>query len=193
MSPIRSLPAVFLVVLLVSPHAAARQDTPARADSALRTFFTARSAVLDDTLGDEVRKEFADDDDSPLRSVAIDLDGDGRDEKFVLSAAPAASGGSQWLVWDPARKIAKGLVVGAIIFVERAEDDHFPRLETYWKQGGDMAIVFDYAYAKGKYVRVKSRALRVPEIDEYFRNKPPLDLDKELIEIKDDGTPDRRT
>jgi hypothetical protein len=160
------------------------QDETAPPAGLLRTFFSIRSARIDETLGADVRKQFEDDDGSPLRSVDIDLDGDGTPEKFVLDNAPSSSGGSQWLVWDPVRRAAKGLVIGAIIFVGRESDDGFPRLETYWRQGGDMAVVFDYVYSRGRYVRVKSRSLSVPEIDEYFRIKPPLDFDKELVEIK---------
>jgi hypothetical protein len=181
------------LAVAVPGRADARQDETAAPPGSLRTFFSVRSARLDETLGDDVRKLFEDDDGGPLRSVDLDLDGDGHPEKFVLDNAPASSGGSQWLVWDPARRAAKGFVIGAIIFVGRETDDGFPRLETYWKQGGDMAIVFDYAYSRGRYVRIKSRSLTVPEIDEYFRSKPPLDFDRELVEIKAGDVEIRRT
>lgn len=160
------------------------QEEPATPAGSLRTFFSVRSARLDETLGDDIRKLFEDDDGGPLRSVDIDLDGDGKPEKFVLDNAPSSSGGNQWLVWDPVKRLARGLIVGAIIFVERETDDGFPRLETYWRQGSDMGVVFDYSYSRGRYIRGKSRSLTVPEIDDYFRTKPPLDLDKELVEIK---------
>lgn len=168
------------------PVSGLAQLAPAQPAGLLKTFFTTRSAKSDTALGEEVRKLFEDDDGSPLKSVPYDLDGDGNDEKFVLSGAPAASGGPQWLVWDPETRIGRGLVIGAVIFIERATDDAFPRLETYWKQGGTMGVVFNYAFVRGRYVREKSRSLTVPEINEYFGTKPPLDLDKELVEIKDE-------
>lgn len=162
------------------------QEPSAQAVGSLRTFFTARSAKADDSLSERARAFFEDDDGRPLRSVAIDLNGDGREEKFFLSSVASKSGGSQWLIWDPAAGTIRGLIVGSIIFVAREADEGFPRLETYWKQGGDMAVVFNYTFTRGKYVRVSSRSLTVPEITEYFQTKPPIDLDQELVEIKVD-------
>ena len=153
-------------------------------DFQLRTFFSVRSARPDDTVPDVWREQFEKDDGSPLRSVPVDLDGDGKDEKFVLCGVPAASGAYQWLVYDPARDVARGIVAGAVIFVGRETDGGLPRLETYWKQGGDMSIVYRYAYAKGRYARTGTRALTLWEASEYFRAKPPLDLERELAEIK---------
>jgi hypothetical protein len=154
------------------------------ADISLRTFFTVRSARPDDTLPPEIRKEFDKDDGSPLRSVAFDLDGDGKEEKFVLCGVPSPGGGYRWLVYDPARGAARGIVVGTIVFIGRESDDGFPKLETYWKQGGDMSVVFRYQYARGRYGRIDTQAMTLWETSEYFRAKPPLDLDKELVEIK---------
>lgn len=163
-------------------------QTPLPSPSVL-TFFTARSAEVDVSISEGVRKDFEVDDGSPLRSVAIDLNGDGRQEKFVLSGVPSDSGGSQWLVYDPSRGISRGLVVGSIIFVLTRNDEGYPRLETYWKQSVKMAVVFEYSYSRGRYVRTKSRALTVPEIAEYFRQKPSLDIDRELVEIRDPTAP----
>ena len=179
------LAANFVLVMALA-LSAGFQETPAQPAGTLRTFFTARSAKADDALSEEARREFEDDDGRPLRSVTVDLKGDGTEFKFYLSSVPSKSGGSQWLICDPAANAVLGLVVGSIIFIERETDDGFPRLETFWKQGGDMSVVFNYAWAKRKYVRTNSRSLTVPEINEYFRTKPPLDLDKELVEIKAD-------
>lgn len=183
-----------LLLLLSLALASGPQETPpqaALAPGAVRTFFTARSAKADDDLPEEARKEFENDNGRPLRSVALDLKGDGTEFRFYLSSVPSKSGGSQWLVWDPASNALRGLIVGSIVFVGRDSDSGFPRLETFWRQGGEMAVVFNYTYARGKYSRVDSRSLSVPEINEYFRTKPPIDLDKELVEIKadHDGAP----
>jgi hypothetical protein len=174
--------APFMVLALT----AGLQETPAQPMGMIRTFFTAHSAKPDDSLSEDARKEFEDDDGRPLKAVALDLNGDGQDEKFFLSSVPSKSGGSQWLIWDPAANAVRGVIVGSIIFVERDTDGGFARLETYWKQGGDMAVVFNYSFSRSRYVRVNSRSLTIPEIDEYFRTKPPIDLEKELVEIKDD-------
>lgn len=174
--------AVFSCLVLNLPSGG-QVPAPA-ADTSLRTFFTVRSAQKDKTLPPEIRKEFDKDDGSPLRSVAVDLDGNGKEEKFVLCGVPSAAGGHQWLVYDPATGAARGVVVGTIVFIGREFDDGYPKLETYWKQGGDMSVVFRYKYARGRYGRADTQAMTLWETSEYFRAKPPLDLDKELVEIK---------
>ena len=150
----------------------------------MRTFFSVRSARPDATIPAILREQFEKDDGSPLKSVPVDLDGDGKDEKFVLCGVPTRAGAYQWLVFDPARGVGKGVVAGAILFVGRESDGGYPRLETYWKQGGDMSVVYRYTYAKGRYARSGTRALSLWETSEFFRAKPPLDLDRELAEIK---------
>ena len=169
---------------LTADLSSAGQAPESTASPSLRTFFTVRSAQPDDTLPPEIRKEFEKDDGSPLRSVAFDLDGNGKEEKFVLCGVPSAAGGPQWLVYDPATGTTRGIVVGTIVFIARESDDGNPKLETYWKQGGTMSIVFSYKYARGRYGRVDTRAMTLWETSEYFRAKPPLDLDKELVEIQ---------
>ena len=163
------------------------QDPAASATEALRTFFSARSAVVDETLPADLGREFENDDGAPLRSVSLDLDGNGRQEKFVLSGALSNLGGSQWLVYDPVRNISRGIIIGSIIFISTESQDGFPVIETYWKQGREMAVVFRYAYSRGRYARVHSRSLTFQEISEYFRAKPPLDPELELVEIRGQG------
>jgi hypothetical protein len=172
------LSGVFLGVPAIGQITADPSDFP------LRTFFSVRSARPDRSIPPILREQFEKDDGGPLRSVAIDLDGDGRDEKFVLCAAPTSAGGYQWLVFDPVRGVGRGIIVGAIIFVGAETDGGYPRLETYWKQGGDMSVVFRYTYAGGRYGRSGTRALTLWETSEFFRAKPPLDLERELAEIK---------
>ncbi len=191
MSP-KSPPAVVAAFILLfalpfglpgQEEASGQESTP----SPLRTFFTGRSAKVDETIDESVRKSFEVDDGGPLKSVSVDLNADGRDEKIILNSLSAMSGGSQWLVYDQTHGISRGLIIGAIIFILRENDESYPRIESYWKQGGEMAIVFEYRYSRGRYVRIRSRSLNVPEIDEYFRAKPPLDLDQELMEIRRPG------
>ncbi len=153
----------------------------------IRTFFTPRSAVVDESLPGELASEFEKDEGASLRSVTIDLDGDGRPEKFVLGGSLSSSGGRQWLIYDPARNVGRGIVIGAIVFVTREVQEGFPVLETYWKQGGEMAVVFRYACSRGRYGRIHSRSLTVQEISDYFRDKPALDEERELAEIKGDA------
>jgi len=150
----------------------------------MRTFFSVRSAQPDDAVPEVLREQFEKDDGRPLRSVSIDLDLDGTPEKFVLSAVPASSGGYQWLVYDVKNGTGRGIIIGALIFVGRELDNGFPRLESYWKQGGDMSVVSRYAFDRTRYGRTSTRALTLWEASEYFRSKGPLDLERELAEIK---------
>lgn len=149
-----------------------------------RTFFSVRSAQPDDTVPEVMREQFEKDDGSPLRSVAIDLNGDGTPEKLVLCGVPASSGGYQWLVFDVKNGTGRGIIVGTVIFVGRDADNGYSRLETYWKQGGDMSVVSRYGFDKTRYGRTGTRALTLWEASEYFKAKGPLDLEKELVEIK---------
>lgn len=176
------MPAVLLGLLLGAPSAS--QVAAPGDEFPMRTFFSVRSARLDDSIPNVLREQFEKDDGGPLRSVPVDLDGDGRDEKFVLSSVPTSGGGYQWLVFDTARGVGRGIIVGAIVFVGRETNGNYPRLESYWKQGGDMSLVFRYSYAKGRYGRTGTRALTLWETSEFFRGKPPLDFDRELAEIK---------
>ncbi len=150
----------------------------------MRTFFSVRSARPDNAVPAALREQFEKDDGSPLRSVAIDLDGDGKDEKLILCGVPSAAGGYQWLVYDPTRAVGRGIVIGAMIFVGRESDGGYPRLETYWKQGGDMSVVSRYVFANGRYGRTSTRALSLWEASEFFRGKGSLDFERELAEIK---------
>lgn len=161
------------------------QDPTTPTGGSLRTFFTVRSAEVDESLPAELAAEFEKDDGAPLKSVVYDLNGDGRSEKFVLGGSLSPSGGRQWLVYDPARETVRGGIIGSIVFVEQNAREGYPVLETYWKQGREMAVVFRYAYTRGRYARVHSRSLTVQEISDYFRSKPPLDQEFELIEIKE--------
>jgi hypothetical protein len=178
----RLAPSLLAAGLLVLPSAG--QTTAPQNEFPMRTFFSVRSATTDSTVPAELREQFEKDDGSPLSSVAIDLDGDGKAEKFVLCGVPSASGGYQWLVFDPSRGSGRGIVIGTIIFVGRETDGGYPRLETYWKQGGDMSVVSRYTFVNGRYVRSDSRALSLWQASEFFRAKGPLDLERELAEIK---------
>lgn len=173
-----------LVLILLGAAAETRSLAATGQQNDLRTFFTVRSAQPDDSLPVELRKEFEKDEGGPLRSVAIDLDGDGAAEKIFLSPTLSATGGFQWLIYDVKNGVSRGVIVGTIVFVERQVDRSWPRLETYWRQGGDMSVVFRYIFDVSRYGRVETKVLTLAETSAYFRAKPPLDLERELVEIR---------
>jgi hypothetical protein len=164
--------------------AAGGQAPVSRDQFPMRTFFSVRSAQPDDTVPEVLREQFEKDDGSPLRSVAIDLNGDGTPEKLVLCGVPAQSGGFQWLVYDVKNGTGRGLIIGTLIFVGSETDNGYARLETYWRQGGDMSVVSRYAFDKTRYGRTGTKALSLWETSEYFRAKGRLDPETELVEIK---------
>jgi hypothetical protein len=176
--------AVLAAAAVVAASSAPEQAAAPTGEFPMRTFFSVRSAQPDDTIPDALREQFEKDDGGPLRSVALDLDGDGVDEKFVLCSVPTVSGGYQWLVFDVKNGTGRGVIVGALIFVGRETDKGFPRFETYWRQGGNMSVVSRYAFDETRYGRKATRALTLWETSEYFRTKGPLDPERELVEIK---------
>ncbi len=159
------------------------QDAPQSGPGVVRTFFSIRSAKPDAGVPAELAKSFEGYEDGPLSSLEYDLDGDGQTEKFILYKGSGLSRGNQWLVFSVKDNTVLGLLTGTMIFVIDEPGGGFPRLESYWRQGGEMAIVFEYAFSGGRYTRQASRSLSTVEISEYFRGKPPVDPDKELVNI----------
>lgn len=177
-----------VTVVTAGTSSRAGQEPQAGTSSPIRTFFTVRSAVPDTSLPETLRTQFEKTNEEPLLSVSLDLNLDGLPEKFVLNPLAAIPTGYQWLVFDQKSGAALGLVTGALIFVHRGAEGRYPRLETYWKQGGEMAVVYEYTFEKAGYERVSSRALTQAEISAYFSAKPPLDRELELVEIRDADT-----
>jgi len=164
--------------------AALAQETYGAVLAPFRTFFSVRSAKPDSTIPESLAMLFENYDGGPLQSLEYDLDGDGSPEKFILNTRMELSSGSQWLIYRRRTNSVLGLITGSMVFVLNESDQGFPRLETYWRQGGEMAVVFEYSFDDGKYSRQASRSLTPAEISEYFAKKPSLDVDKELSEIK---------
>lgn len=163
------------------------QEAPQAAAGVVRTFFSVRSAKPDAAVPAELTKSFEGYKGGPLSSLEYDLDGDGQAEKFVLYKGSGLARGNQWIVFSVKDNTLLGLLTGTMIFVIDGPDGGFPRLESYWRQGGDMAIVFEYAFTDGRYTRQASRSLSPVEISEYFRGKPPVDPDKELVKTERTG------
>jgi hypothetical protein len=164
-----------------------------------RTYFTLRSAQDDATVPGTVREEInrlrrekmarerRGDTDAggagTLSTLALDLDGDGLTEKFATGSGAGSGAGTVWVVYNPRNGRLMGTLTGSIVFVARESDDGWPRLETYMKSTPETAVAFFYVFSGTRYQKVRTRALTLPEIDEYFRRKPPLG--RELEEFKE--------
>ena len=163
--------AILLISLLGLAFASGSQEAPAQPAGAIRTFLAARSAKDDDTLPEEARKGFEDDDGRPLKAVALDLNGDGKVETF-LSGVPSKSGGSQWIVWDEAASAVRGLIVGSIIFVGGRRTD-LPQARDLLETGRGHVRCLQLHLQPRKIRPGQFTLADRPEINEYFRTELP--------------------
>jgi len=163
-----------------------------------RTYFTIRSAVGDSSVPGTVRAEISrlrkeklarerrgDEEGGgvgTLRALTLDLDGDGLPEKFATESGDGSGAGTVWVIYNPRNSRLMGTLTGSIVFVAREADEGWPRLETYMKSAPETAVAFFYVFSGSRYQKARARALTLPEIDEYFRRKPPLG--RELEEFK---------
>jgi hypothetical protein len=187
---VRLLP-LAAVILLALPLLMFLWTGQAAAPEALtyRTYFTPRSAQYDPGVPGTVREEVnrlrkeklarerrgeAGGGVGALSTLSLDLDGDGLPEKFATESGSASGAGSVWVVYNPRNGRLMGTLNGSIVFVARESDQGWPRLETYMKSAPETAVAFFYVFSGTRYQKARARALTLPEIDEYFRRKPPL-------------------
>lgn len=187
---VRLLP-LAAVILLALPLLMFLWTGQAAAPEALtyRTYFTPRSAQYDPSAPATVRGEVnrlrkeklarerrgeAGGGVGALSTLSLDLDGDGLPEKFATESGSASGAGSVWVVYNPRNGRLMGTLNGSIVFVARESDQGWPRLETYMKSAPETAVAFFYVFSGTRYQKARARALTLPEIDEYFRRKPPL-------------------
>ena len=163
-----------------------------------RTYFTVRSAQEDATVPSTVRLELnrlrkekmarerrGDADEGSvggLRTISLDLNGDGLAEKIATGSGTGEGLGTAWVIYNPRNGRLMGTLSGSIVFIARESDESWPRLETYMKSAPETAVAFFYVFSGTRYQKARARALTLPEIDEYFRRKPPLG--RELEDFK---------
>ncbi len=181
----------------VSPHSAPPDAVQSAGAETFRTFFSLRSARRNDSIPAAVRAELARlEKETPkpgeppsapaiLLSVEIDLNGDGRPERFVAHKTGRPVSGTPWVIMGAGGEVL-GPLTGGLIFVRTAPAGSWPSLETFWQTSAETAVVGIYTFSNGHYVKTSAQALTLPEIDEYFSAKPPLGREledfKELIQ-----------
>ena len=94
------------------------------------------NAVLDSEVEKHVRPVFDDDNGRPLRSVAVDLNGDGVPEKFVPNEFMCGQGGCPWVIYDQRSKKIIGRIFGLSIEVMEVTKNGFNSLEASYSTGG---------------------------------------------------------
>lgn len=115
---------------------------------------TVGSSKLDPAVKPFVRKFFVDDDGRPLRSVSIDLNGDGLPEKFVPNEFLCGQGGCPWLVYDQGGDKVIGTIFGSSIEVMERNVNGYRVLEAYSSTGGAREDTNIYEFSHGQYQKV---------------------------------------
>ena len=87
---------------------------------------TLGNAVVDHDVELVVRSELDDDDGRPLRSVSIDLNGDGVPEKVVPNEFLCGQGGCPWIVYEQVSRKVIGRLFGSSIEVLDRTTNGFP-------------------------------------------------------------------
>ncbi|GEM_PF-3332765 len=160
----------FLLALeLVISVCLAQNNTP------YRIFFTTDSAKIDTVKSKD--GNFT----SVTYTVSLDLNGDQKAEKFEADEVNCGTGGCLWTIYDGKTKKEIGNIEGEFVYILKEKKNGFPLVETYWRNGGDAAIVHYYAFGSTGYAEIKSNDLNEKEMDEYFESKPQMsDEFKEL-------------
>jgi hypothetical protein len=128
-------------------------------------------AKVDKELPDSLRSAFEDSDDSPLKSVSFDLNGDGVKEKFIPNELLGGSGGCPWIIYDPKRQRIIGKIGAKVIFIQEQKSASYAVLECYWRNGGGEGSVFIYEFKGEDYQTTDKFDLHNEEIEDYFAQR----------------------
>jgi hypothetical protein len=132
-------------------------------------------AKVDSSLDNSIRNYFADDDgSSSLKSISIDLNNDGINEKLIPNEFLCGSGGCPWLVYSLNMKKVIGNIFGNVLYINTKHKNDYNIIEIYSRNGGGKGEVFFYEYSKGLYSVTNKIALHGEQIEEYFDNKKTL-------------------
>lgn len=124
-----------------------------RQERTSRPPLTITSAILDTALTDDIRDAFQDDDGRPLKSIAVDLDGDGKPEKLIPNEFLGGSGGCPWLIFDPRTRRVLGEIDAKEFYVLTQKNNGYHSLECSWSLGSDRMTMTRYDFDGRKYVK----------------------------------------
>lgn len=132
-------------------------------------------ALSDSTLPARLQSFLDDTDGSPLACASVDLNGDGKKEKFIPNKFLEGTGLCPWLVFDSGLKQLIGRINAKMIFVQKSKHRGYAVLECYCRLGGGLGSVTLYAFDGHEYKATSATELRDEQIDTYFdqhRNLP---------------------
>ena len=138
-----------ITILLVSCFSTAIISAQLK-DSVLCTY-TLENATIDTSLGDELRNAFEDDDGRPMKSISIDLNGDGKYEKFIPNEFLCGNGGCPWIIFDPQSKHIIGEIGANEIIVLKRKINGYNVLQCSWSGAGEYKLT-NYIFKGSKYV-----------------------------------------
>ncbi len=112
---------------------------------------TLGNAAVDHDVELVVRSELDDGDGRPLRSVSIDLNGDGVPEKVVPNEFLCGQGGCPWVVYEQVSRKVIGRLFGSSIEVLDRTTNGFRVLKSTYSMGGAKLETFVYEFSNGQY------------------------------------------
>jgi hypothetical protein len=128
-------------------------------------------AFPDSTLPDRLRQFFDDGNDSPLECASIDLNSDGKVEKFIPQKLLEGTGLCPWLVFDSGLKHVIGRFDAKVIIVCKTKQRGYAILECYCKEGGGLGSVTSYAFNGHEYKKTSFTRLQNEQIYNYFEQR----------------------
>lgn len=128
-------------------------------------------AFPDSTLPETVYSFFDDTDESPLESASIDLNGDGKKEKFVPNKFLEGTGLCPWIVLDPNGGRLLARIDAKVIFVLKAKKAGYALIEAYQRHGGDRGYVSYFEFNGHEYIKKDGQELKGEEINKYFEQR----------------------
>jgi hypothetical protein len=109
-----------------------------------------------------------------LKSISVDLNGDGILEKIIPNEYLCGTGLCPWLICSSKTKTFIGEVEGKVLFINTKRINGYTVIETYCRVGGGEGIVYFYEYSHSKYELRKKIDLHGEQIHEYFKKKDSL-------------------
>jgi len=172
--------AFVLIVVLSSAITIALGQSISRATYQLES----DDAFPDSTLPANVPDYFEDSNTSPLCSIRIDLNGDGRLERLVPNKFLEGTGYCPWLIFDPSCRNLIGRVDAKVIFVLDSLRRGYNVLQCYCRLGGGIGEVTTYVFNGTKYTKSKTLRLEDEQIDAFFNERSKVPHPKVLRPVK---------
>ncbi len=126
--------------------------TFAQASDTILCKYELDNALEDNSLGDEVRDAFEDDDGRALKSIAIDLNGDDKPEKLVPNEFLCGNGGCPWVVYSPTLKRVIGKLFANRILVLATTIHGYHVLKCSWSGSGQTNTAF-FVFNRNRYTK----------------------------------------